>query len=155
MITSLLLLINLGLVFSTVCDESYECEATAITDVALCYGYHSCDGATIFTSEYISCSGYYGCYQATQLVTTEYIYCNGAYGCYGAKEMTTSSNIVCNGEYSCSKVDGIMQADANIDCLGDSSCTHTTIRGDETFCNGNFACRDSDITAGNNFIYFL
>ena len=104
------------------CHDEYSCVGTSITtssdrDIE-CFGYHSCDSASLWTGGIIKCYGGYSCFNASSLIATG----------------SNALGIQCLGVYSCANSDYIYSSNvyADVHCNGEKSCFQSIIYQDST-----------------------
>ena len=109
------------------CYDAYSCVFDDILDINTsieCYGYHSCNQASIQTSFVVYCYGGYSCLNA-----------NVVYSKYG--------RIDCHGLGSCARIDSLVDIDGITYCGGELSCYQSNIFSSYLHCQGERSCADA------------
>lgn len=155
------------------CEVSAECKDAVLSysEDLLCYGYHSCDGATIsLIDANLHCTGHYACAFATiSVISNNDQNTLILYGYHACKESTMhiiNSNVQCNGHYTCWSAVITMistnQDSIHLYCLGLHSCRETNISATTAvsnngcmYCQGSHSCLYIKLTDAANDIYYL
>ena len=141
------------------CKGTRECVRDTFPDDvrAMCFGYYSCKGAKIQTTNRAVCAGANGCTRAIFDGTQAAILCNGFKSCQRARSVTNDNKIGCTGFQSCIDVVGGLDA-PQIKCDGDLTCSNYKSKKNsdlsmnlkaeygtdsQIYCNGNGACKDT------------
>ena len=69
---------------NTECYDAWECKSQELSGDVLCYGYQSCQYATITSPYYVPCTGYKSCINSN-IISTNAIACDGDYACSNAQ----------------------------------------------------------------------
>ena len=130
------------------CNTTKSCQSNSIIanhsgDALFCYGYRSCELASITS------------------LKGGYIYCYGSYSCYHALDIQVSTSassvtaVFCGGLSSCANVgliSAIGQSNDWVSCEGEQSCSNTTlISSSGVYCRGDRSCANSQLTGTYNF----
>ena len=144
------------------CYNAFECiEHTLSSTYIECSGDLSCESSRITSPNaagYIECSGDGSC-KRSALQSDGTIHCDGHESCYYPDYLVANDEIICSGSYSCYNMNGytdpyIQSATSNVLCQGSASCLNANIQSDlNTHCLGDQSCSSTSITSGTLYTY--